>query len=146
MKQRLQLSVVQWIGADRPSVDPILGEVHTGFHSCPSYPPSDNAEPFAYRTFEGELVFCLPDDVPDFRLRESVRMHGPCIAAKCVHWSGHCNLGAALSRSAEEIRTRVDDEKATDTSCGIATRCRWRAENGPAACRACSDIDYFEFL
>lgn len=145
MKRSLDMRVIDWIEQGRQDVEPLLVEVGPGSYSCPSYPMSKNAAAFAYRTLDGTLVYCGPQEVPGLNERESTRFSGPCITARCVHWAGHCNLGAALASSAgREVCEPLTKDSATE-SCPIQDMCRWKAENGSAACRACVDVDYFEF-
>ena len=145
MKRSLDVRVVDWAERGRADVEPLLAEVGPGLYSCPSYPTSENAAAFAYRTLDGALIFCDPRQIPGLSERESTRLSGPCITARCVHWAGHCNLGAVLASSAgREVGGRLTKDSATG-SCPIQNICRWKAENGSAACRACVDVDYFEF-
>jgi hypothetical protein len=138
----LPASVIEWYGSGRPEVPALFDHKVTGPKVCPSYPAELDGRPFAFRSSDGTLVFigltdmiCSSDDT-------SVRYAGPCVTNRCVHWSGHCNLGAVMSHAAVTAVTVQPRRQATQGECGIVGSCRWFAENGLAACRACSDVDY----
>lgn len=143
MKQLIDLGIVDWVEAGRVPVSPIIGSEVAVPRSCPSYPQSANAQSFAFRDMEGGLIFSEVGESPPISMRESIRFFGPCVTSRCVHWSGHCNLGAALSRAAvpgDESAT-IGEERYLQ--CRIQDSCRWKSENGLAACRACASVDYF---
>lgn len=143
MRRLIDLGVADWVRDGRATVAPVLGAHPSLPASCPSYPQATNGQAFAYRNVQEELVYCDTDEVPPFPKRESIRFFGPCVTSRCAHWSGHCNLGAALSRSAvhgDESAT-IGDERYLQ--CRIQESCRWKSENGLAACRACVNVDYF---
>lgn len=143
MSRLIDLGVADWVEAGRSTVSPLQDSNSVVPASCPSYPPAGNGQAFAYRNLHGELVFCDVTEVPLFPMRESVRLFGPCVASRCAHWSTHCNLGAALSRAVvrSEGQLLIGDEPYL--SCRIQDTCRWKWENGIAACRACVSVDYF---
>ena len=140
----LPANVLEWHRAGRPEVPALHDDAVPGPRLCPSYPDGLGGRPFAIRIDDSALEFCEAKEigVPVSKVRVSVRLAGPCITARCVHWSGHCNLGAVLSRSISASAIAGQEAASSDGECGIVDTCRWRAENGQAACMACVGVDY----
>ena len=143
MRRLIDLGVADWVQGGREIVAPVLDALQSLPASCPSYPQASNGKAFAFRNALGELVYCETDQVPPFPKRESVRLHGPCITSRCVHWSGHCSLGAVLSRADGPTEEPEPIGEERYLACRIQEACRWKGENGLAACRACASVDYF---
>jgi len=69
----------------------------------------------------------------------SIRLSGVCVEIECTHWDNGCRLGRRLSSMADTGEPVVE-------SCPIQEACRWHAENGSDACRACSYVTYPGFV
>lgn len=71
---------------------------------------------------------------PDLERR--FRFAEPCRTDICGHWKGdHCGVAAAAVQSYEERAV-----SAPVSACAIRRDCRWFAERGTAACRACTFV------
>lgn len=73
-----------------------------------------------------EAVAVLTDD----DMKRRVRLTGPCISTRCIHWADGCSLGRSL----------VDLGTAVDRVCPIVSDCRWYLENGNRACGVCTRV------
>ncbi|MEV4479060.1 hypothetical protein [Micromonospora coxensis] len=66
------------------------------------------------------------------------RLAGPCVTSSCGFWTGdQCGLGARVVASYREVVGPAEPEL---PKCAIRRTCRWYAEQGPAACPACSHV------
>jgi hypothetical protein len=74
--------------------------------------------------------------------REVYRMAAVCIKGGCPHWrdgttgagDGNCSL---VERVIAAYPTAIEDKL---QPCGIRSVCRWFAQEGAAACRACPGV------
>ena len=110
---------------------------------CPSSRPEPGSVVFAVRTADPEragvryldapvpttaTVLALADPVDP---REVFRFGAPCATHECAHFTGtRCSL---VERLVGQLPPAVDELPA----CRIRARCRWFAEEGPAACVRC---------
>lgn len=69
-------------------------------------------------------------------LERRFRFAEPCRPDICGHWKGdHCGVAVAAIESYEERAV-----SAPVSACSIRRDCRWFAERGTAACRACTFV------
>jgi hypothetical protein len=115
---------------------------------CPSTPKANATVFLGMITPAGRVAYVTPampaevalSGLPDGAgpAESQYRLAGPCVTSSCGFWTGeHCGLGARLVESYREAA--VPDE-ATLPRCAIRRTCRWYAEQGPAACPACSHV------
>ena len=120
---------------------------------CPSTPAANATVVLGVVTPPGRVAYVTPAipvtpqlliALDDGRgpLKSRFRFSGTCVESGCGFWTGrNCGLG---ERVATSFATVTADEAAADGSthqvlprCAIRSRCRWFAEQGPAACVAC---------
>ncbi|WP_326560794.1 hypothetical protein [Micromonospora sp. NBC_01796] len=115
---------------------------------CPSTPKANATVFLGMITPAGRVAYVTPampaevalSGLPDSTgpAESQYRLAGPCVTSSCGFWTGdHCGLGARLVESYRE--TAVPDESSLPR-CAIRRTCRWYAEQGPAACPACSHV------
>ena len=108
---------------------------------CPSAPAEPGALVIGVVQEDGRVAhlatplradagFLARETAPETRFRFS----GSCVEGRCAQWTGSaCGI-------IERVLARLDD--ATDAAplprCGIRRDCRWHAQRGAAACRACA--------
>jgi hypothetical protein len=64
------------------------------------------------------------------------RFAQPCVEGRCAYWTGsHCGVIENVLGSAEGAAAAGESRPLP--RCSIRPRCRWFAERGPRACRAC---------
>ncbi|MBM0236503.1 hypothetical protein JNW88_03840 [Micromonospora sp. ATA32] len=74
----------------------------------------------------------------DRPVESQYRLAGPCVTSSCGFWTGeHCGLGERLATSYQEAVGPAETEL---PRCAIRRTCRWFAEQGAAACAACSHV------
>ncbi len=105
---------------------------------CPSYPVGQGAIVLGRITSEGRLErYAASGQVshdPLVHVGPDLRLAGVCHQARCVHWSGSCQLAAAIIAPSENLVAIAD--------CHIRARCRWYLEHGPSACVTCDHVAY----
>ncbi|MFI6759000.1 hypothetical protein ACIBF5_07620 [Micromonospora sp. NPDC050417] len=115
---------------------------------CPSTPKANATVFLGMITPAGRVAYVTPPLAAEVALaglpdpteatESRYRLAGPCVTSSCGFWTGdHCGLGERLVASYQE--TGVPDEAALPR-CAIRRTCRWYAEQGPAACPACSHV------
>jgi hypothetical protein len=104
------------------------------------------------------------DNLESGPLESQYRFAGPCVTSRCGFWTGsQCGLGQRLADSFAEVTELARESPADDLAqhsknrgnsfdqdddanyaarmnipkCAIRGTCRWFAEQGPGACRAC---------
>ncbi|MET8832732.1 hypothetical protein ABZV78_02270 [Micromonospora sp. NPDC004540] len=84
---------------------------------------------------EVALAAARDSDAP---VESRFRLAGPCVTSSCGFWTGeHCGLGARMAASYAETAELGQEQL---PKCAIRRTCRWFAEQGPAACPACSHV------
>jgi hypothetical protein len=115
---------------------------------CPSTPVANATVFLGMITPAGRVAYVTPAtpaevalttvDDSDTPVESRYRLAGPCATTSCGFWtSDHCGLGAQLVSSYHEA---VGPAEAELPKCAIRRTCRWFAEQGPAACPACSYV------
>ncbi|WP_433390456.1 hypothetical protein [Micromonospora sp. KLBMP9576] len=114
---------------------------------CPSTPAANATVFLGMITPAGRVAYvtpALPAEVAlaqagaDTPVESRYRLAGPCVTAKCGFWTGaHCGLGERVAASFREVAGPVEDDL---PRCAIRRSCRWYAEQGRAACTACSHV------
>ncbi|MEU3452923.1 hypothetical protein ABZ671_04880 [Micromonospora sp. NPDC006766] len=116
---------------------------------CPSTPVANATVFLGMITPAGRVAYVTPSTPADVALaavdadsdapiESRYRLAGPCVTSSCGFWTGdHCGLGARLT---ESYREAVDPAEVELPKCAIRRTCRWFAEQGPAACPACSHV------
>ena len=109
---------------------------------CPSYPQQAATLEIGARDADGTVRFhATPIALsPQVRARRAearaadsqVRFAGPCATTACTYWGDGCRLGHLVAEAAS----------GEGRPCPISDRCRWFAENGPAACDRCDQVVY----
>lgn len=116
---------------------------------CPSTPRSNATVFLGMITPAGRVAYVTPQlpaeaalaGLPetDGATESRYRLAGPCVTTSCGFWTGdHCGLGARVAASYRET-----DPTAAEPAlphCAIRRTCRWYAEQGAAACAACSYV------
>ena len=133
--------IADWIKADRPVVEPLLGSAE-GRMTCPSYPGGSDGVQFAIRSNDGSFQFLELGEVAVEQIPiHSVRTYGPCLTSRCNYWVGNCQLGVKISHASMKQGLTLSVNDVID-SCPIKGTCRWRAENGDYACQSCVHVNY----
>jgi hypothetical protein len=133
--------VVDWIKADRPAAEPLIGPAE-GRMTCPSYPGESDGTQFAIRSNDGTFQFLELGEVAVGQIPiHSVRTFGPCLTSRCYYWAGNCQLGVKISQASMKQGPTLSVNDVID-SCPIKGTCRWRAENGDFACQSCVHVNY----
>ena len=133
--------IADWIKADRPVVEPLLGSAE-GRMTCPSYPGGSDGVQFAIRSNDGSFQFLELGEVAVEKIPiHSVRTYGPCLTSRCNYWVGNCQLGVKISHASMKQGLTLSVNDVID-SCPIKGTCRWRAENGDYACQSCVHVNY----
>ncbi|MGW4498580.1 hypothetical protein ACWENR_08175 [Micromonospora sp. NPDC004336] len=114
---------------------------------CPSTPAANATVFLGMITPAGRVAYVtppLPAEValaqagPGAAVESTYRLAGPCVTARCGFWTGeHCGLGERLVAS---YRETAGTREAALPRCAIRRTCRWYAEQGAAACAACSHV------
>ncbi len=78
-------------------------------------------------------------------LEAQYRFAGPCVESECGHWSGsHCGLGELIADAGEAADLAGESNGGPSgerlAKCGIRPQCRWYADQGARACRACPRV------
>ena len=132
--------IADWIKADRPVVEPLLGSAE-GRMTCPSYPGGSDGVQFAIRSNDGSFQFLELGEVAVEQIPiHSVRTYGPCLTSRCNYWVGNCQLGVKISHASMKQGLTLSVNDVID-SCPIKGTCRWRAENGDYACQSCVHVN-----
>jgi hypothetical protein len=77
------------------------------------------------------VAHLIPNTIP---VTEVLRLAGPCLEERCGHFEkGRCTL---VSRIVARLPTVVDRL----SPCALRASCRWWHQEGPEACRRCSQI------
>jgi len=124
----------------RPDLQPLLDHRPVGGRhgDHPTACPSSSAELATHRFAEvdttGRVVFeAIPVRIgTPGTPNHQPRLTGPCKQHRCAQWDGFCRLGAAAARAAFEL-----GGNSPESGCPITNTCRWRMENGDAACVVC---------
>jgi hypothetical protein len=115
---------------------------------CPSTPAANATVFLGMITPAGRVAYVTPAVPAEVALATAgdstapvesrYRLAGPCVTSSCGFWTGeHCGLGARLAASYAELAAPAGAEL---PKCAIRRTCRWFAEQGPAACPACSHV------
>ncbi|WP_233512414.1 hypothetical protein [Micromonospora deserti] len=115
---------------------------------CPSTPAANATVFLGMITPAGRVAYVTPQLPAEVALAASAasdapvesryRLAGPCVTASCGFWTGeHCGLGERLVASYQETAGPTAPEL---PRCAIRRSCRWYAEQGAAACAACSHV------
>ncbi|MEV1330895.1 hypothetical protein AB0J20_15105 [Micromonospora costi] len=114
---------------------------------CPSTPATNATVFLGMITPAGRVAYVTPQMPADVALavaatdapvESQVRLAGPCVTSRCGFWTGeHCGLGKRLADSYQEA---VGPAEVDLPRCAIRRTCRWYAEQGRAACAACSHV------
>lgn len=117
-----------------------------GTLSCPSVPVQRGGTAIAVRYGRDEKFVFLSETFPvsagsmgdDLAASVQVRLRvaGLCTRVACDSWTASgCRWGRAVA-TVGRSRSEVSE------SCPIIENCRWFAENGESACRACASLAY----
>jgi len=116
--------------------------------SCPSSLGAPGARLHGVLGDDGRIGAVIPPLAIDEAFVAKARAHGPlearfrfagpCVESGCVQWTGSCcgviaKVMASLGDDDPIRRDRLP-------RCGIRGACRWHAERGPDACRACAYV------
>ncbi|MGN9764388.1 hypothetical protein ACTMS2_04370 [Micromonospora sp. SD12] len=114
---------------------------------CPSTPAANATVFLGMITPAGRVAYVTPPLPAEVALAQAAtdtpvesryRLAGPCVTAKCGFWTGeHCGLGERVAASFREVAGPAEDDL---PRCAIRRTCRWYAEQGRAACAACSQV------
>lgn len=115
---------------------------------CPSTPAANATVFLGMITPAGRVAYVTPAMPAEVALAAAgnsgapvesrYRLAGPCVTTSCGFWTGeHCGLGARLAASYAATAAPAEPEL---PKCAIRRTCRWFAEQGPAACPACSHV------
>ena len=133
--------IADWIKADRPAVEPLIGSAE-GRMTCPSYPGKSDGTQFAIHSNDGSFQFLKLGEVTVEQIPiHLVRSYGPCVTSRCYYWAGNCQLGVKISQVSLQQSSTLAVNDVID-SCPIKGTCRWRAENGVYACQSCVHVNY----
>lgn len=133
--------IADWIKADRPAVEPLIGSAE-GRMTCPSYPGKSDGTQFAIHSNDGSFQFLKLGEVTVEQIPiHLVRSYGPCVTSRCYYWAGNCQLGVKISQVSMQQSSTLAVNDVID-SCPIKSTCRWRAENGDFACQSCVHVNY----
>lgn len=133
--------IADWIKADRPAVEPLIGSAE-GRMTCPSYPGKSDGTQFAIHSNDGSFQFLKLGEVTVEQIPiHLVRSYGPCVTSRCYYWAGNCQLGVKISQVSMQQSSTLAVNDVID-SCPIKGTCRWRAENGVYACQSCVHVNY----
>ncbi|MBK1659379.1 hypothetical protein CKO45_14155 [Paracraurococcus ruber] len=70
------------------------------------------------------------------------RLAGPCRESRCVQWrDAACSLIGRMQETVDRLQL-APDTLASLPRCAIRGTCRWWAQAGPEACRACAHVIY----
>ena len=130
--------ILLWIEEGYKTLAPKLPHISAKNFVCPSYPNGQSGIKFGILDDEVGLRFETSGE------NEFNRYYGQCVTTRCVYWKGHCQLGAIVATSAErtsESFVPVSINSPED-GCPIQSICRWRNENGEAACSGCQGVAY----
>jgi hypothetical protein len=109
---------------------------------CPSSRCEPGSSLIAILGDEGRLAHVTPALPVDAAFVESARRHGspearmrfasPCLQAGCAQWTGSsCGIIEKV------VAAEVGPQGGRLPRCAIRPSCRWYAQEGAAACRAC---------
>ena len=133
--------IADWIKADRPAVEPLIGSAE-GRMTCPSYPGKSDGTQFAIHSNDGSFQFLKLGEVTVEQIPiHLVRSYGPCVTSRCYYWAGNCQLGVKISQVSMQQSSTLAVNDVID-SCPIKSTCRWRAENSDFACQSCVHVNY----
>lgn len=133
--------IADWIKADRPAVEPLIGSAE-GRMTCPSYPGKSDGTQFAIHSNDGSFQFLKLGEVKIEQIPiHLVRSYGQCVTSRCYYWAGNCQLGVKISQVSMQQSSTLAVNDVID-SCPIKGTCRWRAENGVYACQSCVHVNY----
>ncbi|RKN49683.1 hypothetical protein D7223_08875 [Micromonospora endolithica] len=114
---------------------------------CPSTPAANATVFLGMITPAGRVAYvtpALPAEVAlatagtDAPVESRYRLAGPCVTTTCGFWTGdHCGLGERVVASYRETAGPAETDL---PHCAIRRTCRWYAEQGRAACTACSHV------
>ncbi|MER5703671.1 hypothetical protein ABT023_17255 [Micromonospora sp. NPDC002296] len=115
---------------------------------CPSTPAANATVFLGMITPAGRVAYVTPQLPAEVALatvagspepaESRYRLAGPCVTSSCGFWTGdHCGLGARVAESYREVTGSTEAEL---PRCAIRRSCRWYAEQGAAACAACSHV------
>ncbi|MFF4891974.1 hypothetical protein [Micromonospora chersina] len=126
----------------------VVGRTDPPERMCPSTPAANATVFLGMITPAGRVAYVTPA-VPaevalaaagdsDAPVESRFRLAGPCVTSSCGFWTGeHCGLGARMAASYAETAEPGEEQL---PKCAIRRTCRWFAEQGPAACAACSHV------
>ncbi|MEV4754750.1 hypothetical protein AB0J86_06500 [Micromonospora sp. NPDC049559] len=124
------------------------GSAHPPERMCPSTPRANATVFLGMITPAGRVAYVTPQlpattalaSLPDAEsaVESRYRLAGPCVTSSCGFWTGdHCGLGARLVESYRQTNPAAETGL---PHCAIRRSCRWYAEQGGAACGACSHV------
>lgn len=117
--------------------------------TCPSWPCEEGVQLLGVMTASGRLAYVNPPtavsagfvervrSLGDGRPERRFRFAGPCIEGACPQWTG-CGCGIADVIVAEHGAVVTASPRLP--ACTIRRSCRWFAQHGSTACRACPTV------
>ena len=120
-------------------------------YTCPSAPCESGGTLLGLIDENGRVGYLTPaitidqefvDKVEQGRSpRKRFRFAGPCVEGRCRQWTGsRCGIVDTAIEAVDGLDPAAAREEGVLPQCAIRSSCRWYAQEGAAACAACSFV------